>query len=268
MVESPLAAIKVHGWDTNHTVQYDWRIASSNDLMDLLLVLDLVSRKNFGNTKTVLKLNYFPYARADRPAAGNGALGAKVMANLINSMNFDRVVIMEPHSDVSTALLNNVTAVSYDYVPAITECKGTSSRAYVVAPDLGGIKRAQKAANSAGVPLIRFDKEREVGTGKILNTICLDNLTSIVDESTTPHFIIVDDIVDGGATFTPIALYLKNDYPTSKVILNVPHAILSKSTDEEVKANGHGLKGIDKLVCTNSIRDLVGPNIEQKDLYL
>lgn len=267
LIPNAVQAAKVSGYSSDDTLQFDWRIECSNDLIDLMLIVDCVSRQKLFKYK-VLKLHYFPYARADRAAAGNGSLGVKVMANLINNMAFDRVVVLEPHSDVTAAVVNNITVLNYNYVPNITACKSTNSRAYAVAPDLGGVKRAQNAANGAGVPLIRFDKKRELGTGKILETVCLDNLGLIVDEYTVPHFVIVDDIVDGGATFTPIALYLKNNYPASKVILNVPHAILSKSCDEQIKTNGHGLDGIDQLNCTNSIRDLSGPNILQENLFL
>ena len=267
LIEKVMAAARVEGYITDDTLQFNWRITSSNDLIDLMLMDDKISRQRVFKSK-ILVLYYFPYARADRASAGNGALGVKVMANLINNMNFTKVVVLEPHSDVTAAVINNVTVVNYNYVPSINACKGTSSRAYVIAPDLGAIKRAQNAANSANVPLIRFDKKRERGTGKILSIACLDNLSTIVDEETTPYFVIVDDIVDGGATFTPIALYLKNNYPTSKVILSVPHAILSKSTDEQIKKYGHGLVGIDELNCTNSIRDLVGHNISQENLFL
>lgn len=269
LVPDWLKAARVMGYTAEEHIKFNWRIASSNDLMDLLLVYDALSRIcRLSCKNTTLGLYYFPYARADRPDAGNGALGAKVMAGLINSLNFTTVIILEPHSEVAPALINNVMVNSYDYASVVRSYKGEGRRVYVVAPDLGGIKRAQKAASKAGVQMVRFDKKREPGTGKILETTCLDNLSMIVEEGITPYFVIVDDIVDGGGTFTPIALYLKNYYPSAKVILNTPHAILSKSASGVIAINGHGLMGIDELVCTNSIRDLVGPNITQENLYL
>jgi ribose-phosphate pyrophosphokinase len=53
----------------------------------------------------VLKISYMPYSRQDR-VEGLSAFTLKYVSEFINSLGFDTVVIYEPHSDVTPALIN------------------------------------------------------------------------------------------------------------------------------------------------------------------
>ena len=59
-------------------------------------------------TPIELVIPYFPYARQDRVCIEGEALGAAVMANFINNLDFAKVTIWDAHSEVSPALLNRV----------------------------------------------------------------------------------------------------------------------------------------------------------------
>lgn len=59
-------------------------------------------------------------------------------------------------------------------------------------------------------------------------------------------FVILDDICDGGRTFANTAEILKKEYPNSKIILVVAHAILPFGVDLLKE------KGIDKIYASDS----------------
>src|SRR5574344_2364232 len=81
-------------------------ITNSNDLIKLLMVTDAYKRKF--NTIPELYLPYIPYARQDRVCNTGESLSIKVLADLINIKNYPVVHVLDPHSDVSIALLNNI----------------------------------------------------------------------------------------------------------------------------------------------------------------
>src|SRR5574343_89755 len=81
---------------------------SSDDIMRMLLVNNAL-REISGDIKWYIP--YVPYARQDRRANPGEPLSIQVMAQLINTMQASQVVIWDPHSDVTPALINNVTIV-------------------------------------------------------------------------------------------------------------------------------------------------------------
>lgn len=57
--------------------------------------------------KTILKVWYIAYSRQDRICNKWESYSIKVMANIINSMNFDKVITYDNHSTITTALINH-----------------------------------------------------------------------------------------------------------------------------------------------------------------
>ena len=91
----------------------------NDDLINLALLVDAVRRK-YVNVELSLKVPYFPYARQDRVCNAGESLSVKVVAELINQMNFARVFVTSPHSDVLGAVLNNMI-VPDEYLK-VAEC--------------------------------------------------------------------------------------------------------------------------------------------------
>lgn len=81
-----------------------------NSILILLQLTDAVRR--LGAKEVNLFIPYFPGARQDRVCNKGESLSVKVYADLINNQNYDKVVIFDPHSDVTPALLNNVEVVA------------------------------------------------------------------------------------------------------------------------------------------------------------
>ena len=59
-----------------------------------------------------LYIPYIPNARQDRVKTNEDIFTLKYFAEIINSLNFQKVYAIDPHSSVSEALINNIEVVS------------------------------------------------------------------------------------------------------------------------------------------------------------
>lgn len=222
---------------------------SSDDIMTLLLATDAIKRCN-NNTKINLVIPYFPYARQDRVMNKGEPLSVKVMANLINSMNYNKVVIYDPHSDVTPCLLDNVTVINnhkfveaaiYDLIGEESTIDGID-KIRIVSPDAGAMKKIYSVCKylcfikNSGI--ILGSKNRDLDTGRITST----DFTGSVEGKIC---IIIDDIIDGGATFIELGKLLKQR-GAAAVHLIVSHGIFSRGL-ENLKTV------IDKIYVTDSV---------------
>lgn len=195
------------------------------EVMVLLNVVDAV-RRLYPAAPIDLVMPYVPYARQDRVANPGEALSVKVFCNLINAQGFRTVRIQDPHSDVAAALLDNVCIDS-----PLLSLRRTLSQigdAALVAPDAGARKRVMKLGTELGRPVVLADKNRDTVTGKITGTRLASELVDM-------PLLIVDDICDGGWTFTELAKALKAEQLAKgidqPIYLYVTHGIFSKGLD-------------------------------------
>lgn len=193
--------------------------AEGDDLMALAMWADACKRH--GGLKTVLALPYLPGARQDRGTP----LGAKVYADFINSLGIDHVVCIDPHSDVAPALYDRLTVVPLTDLPIWDLIKGKFTA--VIIPDVGAAKRAQAVADNLGVPTYQAGKKRDFATGKLSGFTC--QLLPILGDQ---HFLVVDDICDGGGTFVGLADAIAEQSTDIKLSLWVTHGIFSKGVGD------------------------------------
>lgn len=213
-------------------------ITCSDDIMDLLLLKDALSRiKSFRDCKcAILNMPYLPYARQDRLMVKGEALSVVVMANIVNSMGFDEVWIDDPHSDVGPSHIRNVVITEQAELIQSSAPEGMFEEGtIIVAPDAGAIKKATKLAQAVNLPLGVGGKNRNVETGQITGT------SYHGPDVSGKRCLIVDDIADGAATFTFLASKLKS-LGAAQVDLYVTHGIFSKGID--------GLEHLDKIYTT------------------
>lgn len=199
------------------------KLRSSSDVMRLAMIKDALDRENPHKTETWLNIGYVPYARQDRVCNAGEALSIKVFCNLINSLGFDKVYVTDPHSDVATALLDNVEVKDQRSCFLDTRYRFKEyQHATVVAPDAGAEKKATRIAKFFGKgELLTATKVRDLNTGDILETKVLGDVVA------GEYYLIVDDICDGGRTFIELAKVLKAK-GAGKVGLYVTHGIFSK----------------------------------------
>jgi ribose-phosphate pyrophosphokinase len=207
---------------------------NSNDIMSLLLTVDAVKRAN-PQTSIELTIPYFPYARQDRVCNEGEALSVRVMADLINNLKCSKVIIIDPHSDVTPALLNNVITVSLaDIIAQSSIAKFIkNNNLTLLSPDAGAEKKVRAVAKTLATAGINADflaasKSRDTKTGNI-------TATHIHGDVRGKNFIILDDICDGGRTFIELAKLLKAQ-GAGDIYLYVTHGIFSQGL-EPLKEN-------------------------------
>ena len=85
-------------------------MANSSDLMKIFLATDVLKTIN-NNAKIELFSPYFPYARQDRRMTYGEPFSIKVITNIINNQKYDKVHVFDPHSDITTALIDNINVI-------------------------------------------------------------------------------------------------------------------------------------------------------------
>ncbi|WP_313621301.1 ribose-phosphate diphosphokinase [Achromobacter sp.] len=200
-------------------------LKSADDVMQLLMLTDALRRLNPA-APVHLDMPYVPYARQDRVCNPGEALGAAVFCKLINDQQYATVTIVEPHSDVTPALLQRVRVVdAAAFLKKALAAPAFAGGVTLMAPDAGARKRVQALAKALGVADVRYaEKVRDPRTGRITET-------RVPDDIPAQPVLVVDDICDGGRTFLELAAALR-DKTTQPLYLYVTHGIFSKGLAE------------------------------------
>jgi ribose-phosphate pyrophosphokinase len=230
------------------------RIRSSADL--ILLIMAQSALKEYGITDFDLIIPYFPYARQDRICDEGEAFTLKIFATLINNLKFQKVYVLDAHSDVGPALLNHCINLKPDQF--IQKIKPLD---YLIVPDAGASKKADdllRRLSQVGYEftygIIQCAKVRDPKTGKLTGFKVYEK--SLLGRSG----LLVDDICDGGGTFIGLAKELnKKDVGTLE--LYVSHGIFSKGFEELDKWFNH-------IYTTNSFSDFTYEKLTQFQIQL
>lgn len=195
---------------------------NDSEIMELLLINDAIKR--LGGKINELHIPYVPYSRQDRINVQGESFSLKVFCDLINYIGANTVHIIDPHSDVTSALLNNAVIIPQHEI--FENLLIEKNNFFLVCPDGGALKKIYKLA-TATTPLgiIECSKRRNPLNGEITGVYvpCGEGLEN--------DFIIVDDICDGGRTFIEISKVIKQKNPNSKVILMVSHGFFTKGLE-------------------------------------
>jgi len=149
-----------------NTLMITCRPKSFNDLGLIALATDAARRLGFNEIS--LFMPYFPGARQDRVVNLGEPLTAKVNADFLNQLNFKKILIVDPHSDVTSALLNNVKIINNHAF--VGQCLSNHNTYTLVSPDAGSLKKANRLANYLGLSqIIEASKQRDTRTGKLKN---------------------------------------------------------------------------------------------------
>lgn len=236
--------IKLYNKLTGVDVLIVSRFKDGNDLMLIVLATDAARRA--GAASVSLFIPFLPFARQDRVMVDGEPMSIGAFAKIINIQGFKKVILFDPHSDVSPALIENSHVINnYEFVGDIL----AGTRDYRLAsPDAGAYKKIFRLAAHLGKrmggqnEIVICDKVRDLATGKILNT------TVNVDDLKGQDVYIVDDILDGGRTFIAMAEELKTRN-SGDLYLIVTHYIGSNGEDELKKYFKH-------IYTTNSVKDV------------
>ena len=205
----------------NKTAYITWLYESDKELLSLLCISKNI-KEHFPWLQQALVMPYIPNARFDRVKEPDECFTLKYFAEIINSLGFVRVIVTDPHSDVSTALIDHVEVIrgaSYITQTCCKVLKAESSRNLVIYfPDSGSLKRYSEFV-SDDYPIVYGIKNRDWKTGKILG-IEIHGDTDKLDENTA--ILMIDDICSKGGTFYYGSKEL-NKYGCKDMYLYVSH---------------------------------------------
>lgn len=208
--------------------------------------------KEIGVKDVELYVPYFIGGRSDRKFGyGETNYLKTVICPIINLQNFSKVSVMDPHSDVLEACLNNFKKINnFELVKnalldlARVMRKFDRDEVVLVSPDAGAYKKVYDVAKEFNLEkIITATKVRDLKNGNILRTE-----VPTLDQHNNLMYLIIDDICDGGRTFLELAKVIKEGRPTAKVYLIITHGIFSSGFKDLNKF-------FEKIFTTNSISD-------------
>ncbi len=215
----------------------EWLFENNEELVALIYLVKHL--RSHGLNSIYLKIPYIPNARQDRVKNTEDVFTLKYFAEIINYLDFDSVTVLDPHSSVSEALINNIIVNS----PKRLVCKAISSIGQddltLFYPDEGAMKRYSALFD---MPYAFGIKKRNWETGKI-DGLDVAGMEFIKGRK----ILIVDDISSRGGTFYYSAKRLK-DLGAEEVYLYVSHC---ENTILEGEVLTSGL--IERVFTTNSI---------------
>ena len=196
-------------------VFFKWE--DDSDFVKLTILKDYMD--SIGVEPEELLIAYMPYSRMDRSENGS-PFTLKSVAKLINRLNFKDVYVIEPHSDVTCAVLDNASPVYINpmLLRKVKQAVDFQEKFdYIVFPDAGAQKRYAKSITARN-QLVGF-KHRDFETSEIKSLEIVGNIV----EGAISKAIIADDLSSYGGTFikTANALRVKG---IEEVFLLVAHA--------------------------------------------
>jgi ribose-phosphate pyrophosphokinase len=207
-------------------------------LMSLALLAD--AARAAGAARVTAVLPYFGYARQDTRKAPGEPRSAQLACRILESAGVARLVALELHSPaLDSAFRIPLFHLDADgvAVPALRAWRLEALT--VVAPDAGGLKRAQRYAAALGAPLAAVAKTRTAPDASAV--------LGVLGEVRGRDCLIVDDLVSTGGTLAGAAKALRGAGAASVQAFFV-HAVMAPGTLERLAA-----AGLQRLATTDSV---------------
>jgi ribose-phosphate pyrophosphokinase len=193
--------------------------------MELLLMIDAAKRASAH--KIIAVIPYYGFARQDRKDKPRVAIGAKLIATLLQAAGADRIITMDLHAPQIQAFFDvpvDHLDSSAIFIPYIEQLKlGNLSFA---APDVGSTNRVREIASYFNAEMVICDKHRK-RANEIASMVVIGDVTG-------KDIILVDDICDTGGTLAKAAGLLK-DKGARSVRALITHPVLSGKAYENIE---------------------------------
>lgn len=179
-----------------------WKYENETELVQLMYIANHLRQQGITNVELIMP--YLPNARMDRVKDSSEVFTLKWFCEVINSLGFDKVEVLDVHSSVGEALLDRIAVKTPEaYIrQAMESARIDKDNDLVFFPDEGSCKRY-----SAFIPQygnVGFGlKKRDWKTGKILGF----DIHGGSPEGR--NVFIIDDICSYGGTVYHAALKLK-----------------------------------------------------------
>jgi ribose-phosphate pyrophosphokinase len=199
--------------------------APSENIMELLMMIDAAKRASA--YKIIVVIPYYGFARQDRKDKPRVAIGAKLIATLLEAAGAHRVITMDLHA----AQIQGFFEVPVDhldssaiFIPYIQQLK-LQDLAFA-APDVGSTNRVREVANYFNAEMVICDKHRK-RANEIASMVVIGDVTG-------KDIVIIDDICDTGGTLVKAAALLK-EKGAKTVRAMITHPVLSGKAYENIE---------------------------------
>ena len=172
----------------------------ADNIMELLLMIDAALRASAARVTVVMP--YYGYSRQDRKDQPRVAIGAKLVANMIQKAGADRVVGVDFHQHQLQGFFD--IPVDHLYAAPVFTAhyrKKQLRDLVVVAPDVGAAKMARGFAKRLNATFAIIDKRRpRANVAEVVN---------VVGEVGDRDCLLVDDMIDTAGTMCEASRALK-----------------------------------------------------------
>lgn len=200
---------------------------NSDNLMEMLLMLDAAKRASARHVTAVMP--YFGWARQDRKDKPRVAIGAKLVANLLQTAGATRIMTMDLHADQIQGFFEKPVDHLYAstiFLPYIQSLQ--LDNLTIASPDMGGSKRAYAYSNHLLSDVVICYKQR-----KVANVI---GHMELIGEVEGRNVILVDDMIDTGGTLAHAAnLMMERGAKSVRAVCT--HALLSGNAYEKIESS-------------------------------
>jgi ribose-phosphate pyrophosphokinase len=212
--------------------------APGDHWMELLFLIDAARRASASRITAVIP--YFGYARQDRKDQPRVSIGAKLMADMLESAGADRVLTMDLHAPQIQGFFNIPVDHLYGSAVLVERIQeDLPNPLVVVAPDVGSLKLARAYAKRLGSELALIDKRRpQQNVAEVMH---------VIGEVAGRHVLLLDDMVDTAGTLCSAAAAMKENGALS-VTAAATHALLSGPAYDRIEA-----APLDRLYVTDTI---------------
>ena len=227
-------------------------------LFEILLLLDSIHRNNAKSVTLIIP--YLGYSRQERVNYPNEPISCEVMAKLLETGHYDRLLTFDMHHHViesffSRGIKNVPTADIFAnyYLGYLREHGIPLSEVLIVSPDHGANSRTDMLMfTMRGVKKAILEKVRpEADQVEHLE------LNGDVKGKTC---IIYDDIISTGNTIVSATKLLKKN-GAAHVLVGASHGVFAKGAVENIKK-----AGVDDLAITNTIEQEVPEGVKLLDV--
>lgn len=225
--------------DNSPDAEIEWYYENDRELVALIYLTKHLNAH--GVDKIKLFMPYIPNARQDRVKCSEDVFTLKYFAQVINSLGFVSVTVLDPHSTVSEALIDRISIRTPrdNVAKVISEIEAAEGeKPFMFYPDEGASKRY---SGMVELPYAFGIKKRDWKTGQI------QGLDVSGEGMCAKPVLIVDDICSKGGTFLFSAKKLK-ELGAGNIYLYISHCERSILDGELIKS---GL--LKKIYTTDSI---------------
>ena len=189
-----------------------WRFDKNEELISIYFLTRHLQSKGIRDVE--LRMPYIPNARKDKAQREKDVFSLKYFAEIINQLQFSRVVVLDPHSTVSEALIDRIRVITPEgYIHAVLEELG--EQVILFYPDEGAVKRY---ADKTDRPYVYGMKTRDKTT-RVINDYRIEGDLELIAGR---DILMVDDICTSGKTLATAAGKLK-ELGAGKLFVFVSH---------------------------------------------